>query len=105
VPNYPCRFQPARSFRTSHIAYRIASEVAEPFGKLPDNLPLNALTRSFERSLLEQCGEELPAELTADRGYQLTLQQTQLRAQTARPAIAPGHGARRGIMQLAPASA
>lgn len=50
----------------------IASEVAEPFGKLPNSLPLNALTRSFERSLLEQCGEELPPELTADRGYQLT---------------------------------
>jgi ion channel-forming bestrophin family protein len=50
----------------------IASEVAEPFGKLPNSLPLSALSRNFERSLLELCGEKLPAELTAGRGYQLT---------------------------------
>jgi putative membrane protein len=50
----------------------IASEVAEPFGKLPNSLPLDALTRNFERSLLEQCGEDMPAELPVGRGYQLT---------------------------------
>jgi putative membrane protein len=50
----------------------IASEVAEPFGKLPNSLPLDALTRNFERSLLDLCGETLPAELTAGPGYQLT---------------------------------
>ncbi|TDY52325.1 putative membrane protein [Paraburkholderia rhizosphaerae] len=50
----------------------IASEVAEPFGKLPNSLPLDALTRNFERSLLEQCGEAMPAELTVGPGYQLT---------------------------------
>jgi len=50
----------------------IASEVAEPFGSQPNSLPLNALSRNFERSLLELCGAELPAEWTANQGYQMT---------------------------------
>ncbi len=50
----------------------IASEVAEPFGKLPNSLPLDALTRSFERSLLELCGKTIPAEQSVGPGYQLT---------------------------------
>jgi putative membrane protein len=50
----------------------IASEVAEPFGSQPNSLPLNSLSRNFERSLLELCGAELPAEWTANHGYQMT---------------------------------
>ena len=50
----------------------IASEVAEPFGLLPNSLALDALTRNVERSLLELCGETVPGELRAGSRYQLT---------------------------------
>ncbi|WP_343729291.1 bestrophin family ion channel [Duganella sp.] len=38
----------------------IAQEISEPFGTDPNCLALNAMTRNIERSLLEQCGEEMP---------------------------------------------
>jgi hypothetical protein len=46
--------------------------VTELFGKLPGSLPLDALTRSFERSLLDQCGKAISAQRRAGRGYRLT---------------------------------
>jgi putative membrane protein len=50
----------------------IASEIAEPFGTAPHNLALDAMTRTLERSLLELCGEDIPAESRVGRHYQLT---------------------------------
>ena len=50
----------------------IASDVAEPFGIAPNNLALDAMTRTIERSLLELCDEALPAETKPNRHYQLT---------------------------------
>lgn len=41
----------------------IAQEISEPFGTDPNCLALNAMTRNIERSLLEQCGEQLPEAL------------------------------------------
>ncbi len=41
----------------------IAQEISEPFGTDPNCLALNAMTRNIERSLLEQCGEEMPEAL------------------------------------------
>jgi putative membrane protein len=41
----------------------IAQEVAEPFGTEPNCLALHAMTRNIERSLMEQCGEEMPEAL------------------------------------------
>jgi putative membrane protein len=50
----------------------IASEVAEPFSLAPNALALDAMTRNIERSILELCGRELPAEVLPVRSYQLT---------------------------------
>ncbi|WP_420992140.1 bestrophin family protein [Cupriavidus sp. 30B13] len=50
----------------------IASDIAEPFGLAPNNLALDAMTNGIERSLLELCELELPAEATPVRPYQLT---------------------------------
>jgi putative membrane protein len=50
----------------------IAAEIAEPFGTAPNCLPLNAMTRTIERSLLELCGEAVPAEEKPVDAYQLT---------------------------------
>lgn len=50
----------------------IASEVAEPFGLAPNALALDAMTRNIERSILELCDRELPAETVAVRPYQFT---------------------------------
>lgn len=38
----------------------IAQEIAEPFGTDPNCLALHAMTRNIERSVMEQCGEEMP---------------------------------------------
>jgi hypothetical protein len=46
--------------------------VAELFGKLSGGLPLDALTRSFERSSLDQCGKAISAQRRAGRRYRLT---------------------------------
>jgi len=45
----------------------IAQEISEPFGIEPNCLALMAMTRNIERSLLEQCGEPLPA-IAGQRG-------------------------------------
>lgn len=50
----------------------IANEVAEPFGLAPNALALDAITRTIERSILELCGREIPAEITPVRPYQFT---------------------------------
>ncbi|TCK84304.1 bestrophin family ion channel [Paraburkholderia sp. BL9I2N2] len=50
----------------------IASEVSEPFTIAPNALALNAMTRNIERSLLELCGREIPAETKPERLYRLT---------------------------------
>lgn len=50
----------------------IAGEVADPFSLAPNALPLDALTRSTERSVLELCGRPLPPEIQPVRDWQLT---------------------------------
>lgn len=50
----------------------IASEIAEPFGTAPHHLALDAMTRNIERSLLELCGKDVPAEPAPGPGYLLT---------------------------------
>ncbi|KAG0194359.1 hypothetical protein DFQ28_000605 [Apophysomyces sp. BC1034] len=50
----------------------ITSEVAEPFGVVPNALALDAITRNIERSILELCGCELPEEIKPGPAYQLT---------------------------------
>ncbi|MQR02449.1 bestrophin family protein [Glaciimonas soli] len=50
----------------------IANEVAEPFSLAPNALALDVLTRTIERSILEICGREIPAEITPVRPYQFT---------------------------------
>lgn len=50
-----------------------ATELEDPFGLDPNDLPLDALTRTLERSLLELAGnEKLPPELRPDANYVLT---------------------------------
>jgi len=50
----------------------IASEVADPFGRAPNSLALDAMTRHIERSILELCEREMPEETVPVRPYQLT---------------------------------
>lgn len=50
----------------------IAGEVADPFSLAPNALPLDALTRSTERSVLELCGRPLPPETQPVRDWHLT---------------------------------
>jgi len=50
----------------------IANEVAEPFGLAPNALPLDAITRTIERSILELCDREIPPEVVPERPYLLT---------------------------------
>ncbi|OUM01014.1 bestrophin family protein [Variovorax sp. JS1663] len=50
----------------------IANEVAEPFGTAPNALALDAMTRTIERSILELCEREVPAEIEPANPYQLT---------------------------------
>jgi putative membrane protein len=50
----------------------IANEVADPFGVAPNALPLDAIARTIERSVLELCDEDIPAELEPGSSYQLT---------------------------------
>lgn len=50
----------------------IADEVSEPFSTAPNALALDAIACNIERSLLELCGSEIPAEKVPDRQYQLT---------------------------------
>ncbi|SNB53643.1 putative membrane protein [Arboricoccus pini] len=64
---------------TAFIAYTFmaleatASELEDPFGLDANDLPLDALTRTLERSLLDMAGvEELPPELEPDANYILT---------------------------------
>lgn len=45
----------------------IAQEIGDPFGTQPNSLALEAMCRTIERSMLELCGEPLPAELTAGK--------------------------------------
>jgi putative membrane protein len=50
----------------------IAQEISEPFGTDPNCLALNAMTRNIERSLLEQCGEEVPDQLEPCERYNIS---------------------------------
>jgi putative membrane protein len=50
----------------------IAQEISEPFGTDPNCLALNAMTRNIERSLLEQCGEQLPEQLQPCQRYKVS---------------------------------
>ncbi len=50
----------------------IANEVAEPFGLAPNALALDTITRTIERSILEICDREIPAEIAPVRPYQFT---------------------------------
>jgi putative membrane protein len=50
----------------------IAQEISEPFGTDPNCLALNAMTRNIERSLLEQCGEEMPDQLEPCERYNIS---------------------------------
>lgn len=50
----------------------IAREISEPFGTEPNCLALNAMTRNIERSLLEQCGEEMPEQLQPCHRYNIS---------------------------------
>jgi ion channel-forming bestrophin family protein len=50
----------------------IASEIAEPFGTEPNNLALDAITRTIERSILELNGQAMPDETVARPRFQLT---------------------------------
>jgi putative membrane protein len=65
-------------FITVFVAYTlialeaIASDISEPFGTAPNNLALNAMTLTIERSLLELCEEAIPAEEAPVRRYQFT---------------------------------
>lgn len=50
----------------------IAQEISEPFGTDPNCLALNAMTRNIERSLLEQCGEDVPQQLEPCERYNIS---------------------------------
>lgn len=53
----------------------IASELEDPFGREPNDLALDALSRTIERTVLEIVGvppAELPPPLVPDRDYRLT---------------------------------
>jgi putative membrane protein len=50
----------------------IASEIAEPFGTAPNNLALDALTRTIERSLLELNQQAMPDEMPVHQNFKLT---------------------------------
>lgn len=50
----------------------IADEVSDPFSTAPNALALDAMACNIERSVLELCGIELPAERLPDRHFQLT---------------------------------
>lgn len=49
----------------------IAQEIGDPFGDAPNSLALEAMCRTIERSVLDLCGETLPAELAADKNYRI----------------------------------
>jgi putative membrane protein len=50
----------------------IAQEISEPFGTDPNCLALNAMTRNIERSLLEQCGEQVPDQMEPCERYNIS---------------------------------
>ncbi|MYN41719.1 hypothetical protein GTP55_20375 [Duganella sp. FT109W] len=50
----------------------IAQEISEPFGTDPNCLALNAMTRNIERSLLEQCGEQVPDQMEPCDRYNIS---------------------------------
>jgi putative membrane protein len=50
----------------------IAQQIAEPFGRAPNCLALNAMTRNIERSLLELCGEQLPQPIQPCARYEIS---------------------------------
>jgi len=49
----------------------IAQEVSEPFGTDPNCLALHAMSRTIERSLLEQCGQAMPEAIQPCQRYKL----------------------------------
>ncbi|MBB3259304.1 putative membrane protein [Paraburkholderia bannensis] len=50
----------------------IAGEISDPFGLAPNNLALDAITLTIERSVLELCDEALPPAARPGPHYQLT---------------------------------
>ncbi|AGC48121.1 hypothetical protein MYSTI_06848 [Myxococcus stipitatus DSM 14675] len=50
----------------------VTSELEDPFGNEPNDLPLDALTRTIERGVLEMVGEPLPPLLQPDDKFLLT---------------------------------
>ncbi|WDD92062.1 hypothetical protein Bsp3421_002033 [Burkholderia sp. FERM BP-3421] len=67
----------ATPFVSMFVAYTligldaISGDIAEPFGPGPNHLPLDALTRTIERSILETAGEPLPGEIRVDADFRL----------------------------------
>lgn len=47
-------------------------EVTDPFGTEPNDLPLDAMTRTIERSVMDLAGEPLPPPLLPDKDFVLT---------------------------------
>ncbi|MCY1001092.1 bestrophin family ion channel [Myxococcus sp. MISCRS1] len=50
----------------------VTSELEDPFGTEPNDLPLDALTRNIERAVLELAGEPLPPPTRPDDSFLLT---------------------------------
>jgi putative membrane protein len=48
----------------------IAQQVADPFGRAPNALALNALSRGVERAVMDLCGQPVPKAVEPD-GYVL----------------------------------
>jgi putative membrane protein len=50
----------------------IAQDIGDPFGLAPNNLALDAMCRTIERSVLDLLAEPLPPELTAGKDYHIS---------------------------------
>ncbi|MCP3097329.1 hypothetical protein LZ198_00425 [Myxococcus sp. K15C18031901] len=50
----------------------VTAELEDPFGTEPNDLPLDAMTRTIERAVLELAGEPLPPALQPDANFVLT---------------------------------
>lgn len=50
----------------------VTAELEDPFGREPNDLPLDALTRAIERAVLEMADEPLPPPLRPDDQFLLT---------------------------------
>ncbi|MFY2563144.1 bestrophin family protein [Corallococcus terminator] len=50
----------------------VTAELEDPFGTEPNDLPLDAMTRAIERSVMDLAGEPLPPPLLPDKDFVLT---------------------------------